>query len=45
MLFRIGVVEEVEGQCLERLYGVASGILVVLLNLNAGHMGVFTKTL
>ena len=40
MLFRVGVVEEVEGQYLERVYGVASGMLVVLLNLNASHMGV-----
>ena len=43
MLFRVGVVEEVEGQYLERVYGVASGMLAVLLNLNASHMGVFTK--
>lgn len=45
MLLRRGAAEEAEGQCPERLHGVASGILVVLLNLNAGHMGVFTKTL
>ena len=44
MLLRRGAAEEAEGQCPERLHGVASGILVVLLNLNAGHMGVFTKT-
>ena len=43
MLLRRGAAEEAEGQCPERLHGVASGILVVL-NLNAGHMGVFTKT-
>ena len=43
MLLRRGAAEEAEGQCPERLHGVASGILVVL-TLNAGHMGVFTKT-